>query len=520
LNQKIYQSHNLPPFIKDGSDFIWWCLNDLFFLCTYVLAHGKKREYKDLNEIHRECCDWLSWKSNPTLWKLLLMSRDSLKSTIGRAAMIQLLLNALVEGDEYLIGIICGEVGLSKEHIKIINLELLRNEMLQAYFADYLPKCKEDADEMSSERFRWRKVGMDHGSLKKSLSGRHYRAMWFDNYMNETNSTTAELRASCVDRFKSQGPLLRQDGLKLVSETPWEPDDLSGEILDPEHRFDYRTIHRKSPHIFISRTGYSVFSCGARNDRGEPNFPAIGGEKYLLDKRSDMGEYYFQRMYELLPISTSDYMFKKEWYKLCDVLPWNYIRMIAVDCAGTKNKDSSHSAITICDWNSDRKGYIAYAEKRKVSPKELFTWVCKTWDDSILNERFPTYILIEREKYGIYLQDDIEFSRPDIQVDTIPLRGVPKPVRMQELATAAEQERFLFSPGMAQMKDEWTTMYREKVKNTDLLDTLYLQLKGQLIPSKMERQTDEDFQLSEFERQARNDMMPNQDFSKYVNQHF
>ncbi len=522
MNRKIYQSHNLPPFIKDGQDFIYWFLKDLFFVCTYVLAHNKKDEYKDLNRIHMQLCDWLDWSedANPNLNKLLLMSRDTLKSTIGRAKMLQLLIKAMLEKDEYLIGIICGEITLSSEHLKLINWEILNNEMIQAYFFGIVPKTREEAEEMSKDRFRWRKVGIDIGSLKKSLSGRHFRGLWFDNFMNEVNSTTSDLRRSCVDRFKSQGPLLRQDGFKLVSETPWELDDLSGEILDPEHRFDYRRIHRKSPHIFMSKTGYSVFVCGSRNEKGAPNFPEIGGEEYLKDKRSEMGEYYYQRMYELLPISSSDLMFKRDWYTLYDELPWNFFRMIAVDCSGTTNKDSTPSAITTCDWGHDKVGYISYARKEKVKPKALFNWVCKVWDDSTEIGRKPIALLVENEKFGIYLKDDIDLWRPDIAVQLISHRSMPRPHRMQKTAVYAEQGRFKFRHGLSQMKDEWTTYHRDKSTNCGLLDTLFSHIEGQCIPSRMELPTEEDERISEFERQAMNDMMPRADFAKVINSQF
>lgn len=509
MRQKLYKSHNLPSFIRSPEDFVYHCLNDLFFLCSYVMAHGKKTEYRDIptNPRYMQLCDWMDWRKNPIMQKLDLMSRDSLKSTVGRAMIIQELLRASVDGSEAMFGIITGDSRLSKRHLVLIRQELLRNEMLQAYFAGYIPKSKDDADEMSGESIRWGKVGVDTGSLKRSLSGNHYMGIWFDNFMNEVNSTTVDLRLSCVNRFKSQGPLLRKDGWKLVSETPWEPDDLSGEILDPgDNQFDYRTIHRKSPAIFIAKSGYSVFACGAVNKQGIPNFPATCDEKYLSLKRGEMGDYLYKRQYELLPIASEDYSLRRKWFITYDELPWNYIRNIAVDCAGTKSRDSSYSGVSICDWGPDQDGHISYAEKRKVSPMELFKWLCELWDNSREEERYPTYMLIEREKYGIFLADLFETNRRDIPVWLIPLRGVPRNIRLESLVQPAEQGHWRFRTGLHKMRTEWISYYKGKDKDVDLLDTLFLHLQGRIIPKKMDKPTDAERVRDAFDKQIAGDL--------------
>ena len=141
-----------------------------------------------------------------------------------------------------------------------------------------------------------------------------------------------------------------------------------------------------------------------------------------------------------------------------------------------------------------------------MSPMELFKWLCELWDQSIKDERHPTYLLIEKEKYGIFLADLFETHRPDIPTWLIPLRSVPRRVRLESLVQPAEQGHWQFRKGLHDMRLEWNNYYKGKDKGVDLLDTLFLHLQGRMIPKKMEKPTAEDIHISDFEKQAQIDL--------------
>lgn len=506
---KVSSNIELPDFIKSPEEFIHLCLNDLFFFCKVVLRHGKKKEYRDLNDIHRQLCDTIQQLGVSIFQLLVLMSRDSLKSTIGRGFIIQQLLKAAYYKLEALYAIITGKSDLAEEHMQIISREFFQNDMIQAYFRSHIPNKRSDADTWKEGKIRFGRTGLDMGSPRNSLSGKHYPGIWTDNFMNEVNTRTPQTRKTARDFWQSQESLIAERGWEMVSETPWEKDDVSGVILDPEMKFDYRKIYRKSPAVFVSETGYTVFACGARNEKGEPNFPFKLDETYLKRKRIKQGKHLFNRMYELQPMTREEMVLDipDSKYKK---LPYNFIRNIAVDCAGTKAKHSSHSAVSIMDWDHEAYGYLSYARKQKVSPFELFEWVCKVWDDSEKEGRPCTYMLIEREKYGIFLADLIEMKRPDICVMPIRLKGQSRGGtggRMMELVPKYEQGRIKIpESGLPQYEDEKNEYTMDKDTNVDILDTIWLHLQGAIIPRKMPEVDEEVPDPTDFERQLEREM--------------
>ena len=501
---KVSSNIELPDFIESPEEFIHLCLNDLFFLCKVVLRHGRKKEYRDLNDIHRQLCDIIQ-QLGVSIWQLLvLMVRDSLKSTIGRAFIIQQLLRHSYYGDEELLGIVTGKADLAEEHLEIIKEKVLNNDMLQAFFRGHIPSSKSEAAKWKEGKIRWKSTGVDIGSPRNSLSGRHYRGIWTDNFMNEVNSRTPQTRKTAREFWQSQESLIAEDGWEMVSETPWEKDDISGSILDPDFKYDYRKIYRKAPITFVSETGYTVFSCSSRDEKGDCVFPFKLNEAYLKRKRIKQGKHLYNRMYELQPMTKEELILNIP-DSTYDKLPFNFIRNMAVDCAGTKASHSSDSAVSIMEWDHEGYGYLPYATKRKVSPWELFTWVCEKWDESEREGRPCTYMLIEREKYGIFLADLIETKRPDICVMPIRLRGQSRGGtggRIMELVPKFEQGRIKIPrQGLPQYQDEKDEYHLDKDTNVDILDTLWLHLQGAVIPRKMPEVHDQMDDPTDFEKQ-------------------
>ena len=125
---------NLPGEPKNSR---WWtgmALNDLFFMNKVVLHRGKKVEYRDLNDIHRKLCDFIDFKKNPVLEKLILMSRDLLKSSIARGFVIQWFLRKRVISRRGKIFIYSGIFELAQDSLERIAKELMENELLQKFF--------------------------------------------------------------------------------------------------------------------------------------------------------------------------------------------------------------------------------------------------------------------------------------------------------------------------------------------------------------------------------------------------
>lgn len=469
---------------KNSEDFRNKCMYDLWFLNSVVLRHGKKIEYRDLNEIHMQLCYFLDFTHNPYPQKLVLMGRDTLKSTNGRGQMVQEFLKAAYHREEKLFGIYTGLTPLSQEHLKIISREILKNPLLQAYFYGIIPSRAGQADSWSKDKLRWDKMGIDIGSLGKSLTGMHYHGVWSDNIVNEQNSRTAELRRSSFFIWQQMESILVDNAWEVVNETPWESDDLSGRILDPDkNNFNYRSVRGKSPGRFMSKSGYDVFSCFARDEEGKLNFPEKLSERYLKRKQLKQGTYIYKRMYEGQVITDEKIQLGPKVIEHFRSLPKSYIRLMGVDCSGTKAKSSTESAITVGDWSPDSELFIDYAYKDKLSPLELFNKICEVYDNCESQGRPVTWVLVEREKYAIFLEDIMNERRPDIFIITVPLKGQPRAARHMRIVPLYEQAKVYSRKGLTDYEDEIKTWYRGKDTNCDIIDTVFLLVAEKFIPS-------------------------------------
>jgi len=503
-----------------GKDPQWWIdsmLNDLFFLSTVVLRHGKTIEYRDLNWVHRELCDFLDPELNPIPQLLVLMARDMLKSSIGRAMMIQWFLRQAYYKMQDKAFIFCGVFELAQDHLEKIINELLRNQLIQAFFHKYIPEKKDEFDicRLDEGRIRYRGIEIDIGSPEKSLTGHHYRLGMIDNLCNEINTQTVEMRKKTNKRWQQLESVFAEEAREVIFETPWASDDVSGIILHPEGKFDYKKLWRNPCCRFISDTGYAVFSCPAAKgdgEIGEPVFPEKNNTEYLERKRRKQGRYIYACLYELMPMPDEEIIIRPEWYVRYEELPGNFVRNICVDAAGTTKKASSHSGLSVGEWDETATLYLPFAGKRKLSPKELEDWIL-FWVDNSKNDGRPvTWVGIEREKFGIYLKDSLEARRKDLIIILWDNQGKSRPRRHGEIIPFYEARKILAGPDLKDYEDEIKTYYKGKEHDVDIIDTIWGHFQLQLLPQKSRILTGHDLRKSElekeieaFERQSRGD---------------
>lgn len=519
---QINVDSDYPSPYEDPQFWIDKILEDLFWFARVVLSYGKRREYKDLNWVHLRLCDFMDRFKTPALQKLILMSRDCFKSTLARALILQEMLRALYTKTDLKIGIYAGLYELGEDHLDRIINEIFHNELLKAFFHMYLPRKKSDADTMTKEKIRYKGVEIDIGSPERSLTGHHYDMIINDNLCNELNTATSEQRKKVITRWQQQESVIAENAYEYIFETTWETDDLSGVILDPDGKFNYRLIYRRPAYTFVSSTGYSVFSCPARDQNGDPVFPAKCNEHYLSRKRAKQGAYIYSRMYELQPIPSDEFLFQGRWIRHYEELPKNFIRNIAIDAAGSTRKDSSYSAVTINDWDSEGKMHISYAKKLKVTPIQLRDWILKLEQKCIAEERPITFCLIEKEKFGISLASIMEETKTGMYITPIELRNVPRPKRLHSLVPYFESGRIQMAKGLTDFEDEIRTYHLDKVKGTDLLDSLFLHTQMEYRPKNIPLPDMLEVDDDDFAKQLRKErgQIKNTPMRKFVNRHF
>jgi len=505
------------PDIKENPE--WWInkiLNDLFFLCKFVLHHGKRVEYRDLNWVHKRLCTFLS--NSSILQKLILMFRDSLKSSIARGLMLQWFLKKAYSRDAGKGFIYSGIFDLARDHADKIIKELLGNSILQYLFyylpvknktKPYIPHRKNDFDSIALDqgRIRFRRIEIDIGSPEKSLTGHHYEIGIVDNAVNEVNSQNQEGRAKIIRRWQEQEPTMAEDALEFVFETTWWMDDLSGHILDPNYRFDFRKLYRKPCLQFVTDMGYAVFSCPVRDEDGNPVFPEKVDEKYIARKKAKMDSYLYNALYELQPTREEAVQIRPSWIFHYEEDPPVFIRNMVVDCAGTTEKESSFSAITLGDWCPLEKLHIPFAERKKLTPMELYHWMLKVYYWSVYVDKRPvSQIGIEKEKYGIFLHDLVQVKNHKIPVTLLDIRNIPKPTRNSEVVKYYESGQIRSKPHLKDYEDEVLSWYRGKIKGTDIFDTIYYHYQIKNVPPKQVADTFKPVIADDFVDQARKDL--------------
>ena len=410
------------------------------------------------------------------------MGRDMLKSSIARGLLIQWFIQKRYKNEPGKAFIFSGLSDLAEDHADKIWREIVGNKVLQSLFGYCLPKKKSDFDVCSKEKIRYKGIEIDIGSPEKSLTGHHYELGLNDNLVNEVNSDTYDKRVKVRKRWRQQEAILAEDAREIIFETTWWPDDVAGAILDPDENFEFTKLHRKPCYKFISDTGYSVFSCPVRDEKGRPVFPEKIDEKYLARKRAKMGSYLYSALYDLQPVAEEDIVYKPGWIIHYNELPDPFVRNMVVDCAGLKKKESSFSAISLGDWSARGQLHIPFAQKKKLTPMELESWIYEI-EDICKKEGRPVYSIgIEEEKYGIFLMDLINSKRKDLFIIPIPMKSMSRIVRNQSLVPHYENGDILSKPGLIDYEDEVRTYYLGKEKGVDILDTIYYHWKIKLLP--------------------------------------
>lgn len=508
-----------------GKSKEWWIdniLNDLFFLCKIVLRHDKTIEYRDLNWVHQELCDFLDPKRNPIPQLLVIMARDMLKSSIGRAVMIQWFLQQAYDKKQAEAFIFSGVFELAQDHLEKIINEILRNQLIQAFFQEWIPNKKEQFDtcRLDEGKIRYNNIGIDVGSTEKTLTGRHYSLGIVDNLCNEINTQTFEMRKKTNKRWQQLESVFVEGAREIIFETPWAIDDVSGIILHPEGKFDYKKLWRNPCYRFISDTGYAVFSCPAARgpgEIGEPVFPKKIDKEYLDRKRRKQGRYIYSCLYELIPIPDEDVIIRPEWWQVYyETPPMPFVRNICVDAAGGTEKSKSFSGVTIGEWDSAGTLYIPYASKRDISPGKVADWIIELYDMSLAEDRPVTRVGIELEKYGISIKETIKVDRKREDIweitDLWPTRGWSRSKRQEQLVPYFERRKIILRRGLQDFEDELKSFYRGKNINVDILDSLWGQLQYEILPKPSKFMTPQETahaqaekESEDFERQSSRD---------------
>lgn len=223
------------------------CQSDLFWLANHVLRGRSTKEKPLLKTVHGGICDALIHKYptsdfgytsgyqpeqtklledwSPIKERVLLSSRNTLKSTLETADIVQII---LCEPNVRII-LMSGKVGLAKTILRMARGHFEANEVLRVLFPQFCSDIEINANEFTSPA----RHGVNYrdptiqittfGSTKAGIRGDYIK---LDDATNEINSATPELVEKTIEQYDDLDPILEPGGYIDFTGTRWAVDDL------------------------------------------------------------------------------------------------------------------------------------------------------------------------------------------------------------------------------------------------------------------------------------------------------
>ena len=486
--------------ISKITDPSWWrekCLTDLYFLCRNVLCTLEDPEpgYKDLYKpTHRKLCDFVVRYAKPGHKVLTILPRGWVKSyiiTIG--FLTQRFLQNLVINFREHWSISSATQDNSEEFLEKFQYNWEHNDLLKAIFRQWIPRdIRTSAKAWKQKLVDFKGNRIKLGSVEKGLTSRHFGGGAInDDLVVWDNSRNAEQLMKTIDFWKLFQSLLMKDSIEIIPGTRYDHDDLYGWILE---KFFGMTDKRweelmKRPMFELHKDNYHYlhFQCWENPEemRGS-TCPTLFPEKKLKEYMVTQGEH-FGGQYLGDPMAQSDQVFNPIWWKTkwkLDEIPKQVNTIMTIDPCGKDKSGSDFTGMTICDAGVDKKIYVRFAQRKKVTDLNLIEWIVE-----VAPFYQPGQIGIEESKYdtlcsladfhipqlirmGRIPPEHIEYVKtiPNILVE-LKHRGRPKPVRISNLTGWLQSGKMLLAP--SGMQDLISELLRfKKTKKDDIIDAL------------------------------------------------
>lgn len=481
----------------------WWienCLENLYFLCRNVLITLEDKEpgFKDLYApTHRKLCDFVQKYDLPGHVSIYILPRGWVKSgiiTVGYK--IQRDLRCWVWWNKKeLWSIISAVMDNSTEFLKRIKENYLYNELLRRLFYKWIPKDPENQAEKWTEReIQVSGCRINLGAVEKGLTSRHFGGgIIFDDMVIWENSRNADQLIKTIDFWKLSQSLIMPSARQFIPGTRYDYDDLYGYLLQ---KF-FGMTHKKWEEL-MKRPWFELHSENGKwhylhfqawedpvKETGS-TFPVLYPEEKIRELMIAQAEE-FGGQYLGDPLAQADRKFKPEWFRSrfhqSDV-PRQVNTIMTIDPCGKDKTGSDSSGMVVVDAGVDRKIYVHFAQRKKVTDLNLIEWICEVAPIyqpgmiGIEENKFETicdlaqYHIPQLIRAGRIPKQYVEYVRtiPSIFVE-LKHRGRPKNVRIENLTGYFQSGKMILArSGMQEVIDE--LLRYGKTKKDDIIDAL------------------------------------------------
>lgn len=369
------------------------------------------------------------------------------------------------------------------------------NEIFRWLFPEY---CYDLAPKALRDKCKWllhridfpcsSRAGRKEGSIEimsvgASLVSRHYDRFYFDDPVNDENTTTKELRDK-IDRWYRNALQLREDTSSIVRliGTRWHFDDLYSRIYKAEmaRRHKQKEAGKKiSPRYWIyHRQVVERVEDGGERIAGYDNVRPIWPERFsatsIEEIREENGSYIFSCQYMNNPLPEEDAVFKYSDIQLIDELdiPQEVINFVSCDVAVEDTEQGDWWVITAASFDHLGRMYV-----REIIRDKLLTSTFLAHVSAVVKKWKPSKVSIEttafqKTLYKVYKQMAVKDGVNIPWTETS--RGKSsKFKRILALQPRVERGDFFVEEGIKNtdwLIEEMTTFPR--ATNDDILDTL------------------------------------------------
>ncbi len=113
---------------------------------------------------------------------------------------------------------------------------------------------------------------------------------------------------------------------------------------------------------------------------------------------------------------------------------------------------------------------------------ELYDKMIKIYEERAEMGRPINLIGVEKEKYGIFLHDLVRVNKPGLPITLLDIKSIPRPTRNKSVIVHYESGNILSKKELLDYEDEVTTWYMDKLKGTDIFDTIYYHYQIKCVP--------------------------------------
>lgn len=396
-----------------------WGRTDLYFLLRYLL----KAAYADNDWCFGRCREV---QAAPDGY-LDLWAREHFKSTIITFA---LTIQDVLNDPEITVGIFSHTRPIAKGFLRQIKREFESNEELKRLYPDVLwenpqkeaPKWSEDDGIVVKRRTNPKESTVEAwGVVDGQPTSKHFRVLNYDDVVTRESVGTPEMMAKTTDALVLSYNLGAHGGARRFIGTRYHFNDT------------YRTLMERGtarPRLYAATADGKV--------DGEPVFLT---REALDGKRRDMGPYVFGCQMLQDPKADKAQGFREEWLRyysgpISRQAASGMRKLLLVDPASAKKKDSDYTSAWVLGFNSDRKIYALEIVRDRLNLKERTDLVFD------LHMRWQPE-QVGYEQYG--MQADIEHIQTEMErrlyafVITRLDGAMPKPDRIRRLIPKFEQ---------------------------------------------------------------------------------